>query len=240
LRYHALIPAAGNGSRFSDESPKQYWLLEGKPVIQHAIERLAAAFPLHRTYIALALGDSRFDRAIEARNDVMTLRCGGKTRAQTVRNALDSLTDVAPDDWVLVHDAVRPCVDAASLLRLKDELADDSVGGFLAVPVTGTLKRADGDNRSVRTESRERLWVAQTPQMFRYALLREALSAPGAEDATDEAQAVEALGAKPIIVAGSATNVKITYRDDLDLAAAILAAQRRHHVAPAQGTRSHA
>jgi 2-C-methyl-D-erythritol 4-phosphate cytidylyltransferase len=227
LRYHALIPAAGSGSRFSTELPKQYWLLEGKPVLQHAIERLIAAFPLHRTYVALGLGDTGFDRAIGARDDVTALRCGGQTRAQTVRNALEAMTDVAHDDWILVHDAVRPCVDAASLLRLKDELADDDVGGFLAVPVTGTLKRADHDKRSIRTEPRERLWVAQTPQMFRYAVLHQALSGPDAEHATDEAQAVEAIGAKPIIVAGCTTNVKITYRDDLDLAAAILVAQRR-------------
>jgi 2-C-methyl-D-erythritol 4-phosphate cytidylyltransferase len=227
LRYHAIIPAAGNGSRFSAESPKQYWLLEGKPVLQHAIDRLVAVFPLHRTYVALAIHDTGFDGAIGPRDGVTVLRCGGKTRAQTVRNALEALPDVTPDDWVLVHDAVRPCIDAASLLRLKDELANDSVGGFLAVPVTGTLKRADQDKRSIGTEPRERLWVAQTPQMFRYGVLHEALSAPGAAHTTDEAQAVEALGAKPIIVAGCTTNVKITYRDDLDLAAAILSAQRR-------------
>jgi 2-C-methyl-D-erythritol 4-phosphate cytidylyltransferase len=227
MRYHALIPAAGNGSRFSAESPKQYWLLEGKPVLQHSIERLAAAFPLSRTYVALAIDDSWFERTIGARADVTVLRCGGETRAQTVRNALRALSDVARDDWILVHDAVRPCIDSASLSRLKDELADDSIGGLLAVPVNGTLKRADHNERSIRTESRQDLWQAQTPQMFRYGVLCEALARPGAELATDEAQAVEALGSKPRLVAGSSTNVKITYRDDLQLAAAILACQHR-------------
>jgi 2-C-methyl-D-erythritol 4-phosphate cytidylyltransferase len=232
LRYHAIIPAAGNGSRFSEESPKQYWPLEGKPVLQHVIERLTAAFPLHGTYVALAAGDAWFERTLGTCRSVTTLRCGGKTRAQTVHNALEALTGVAHDDWILVHDAVRPCVDTASLLRLKNELADDNVGGFLAVPVTGTLKRADHDKRSMRTESREHLWVAQTPQMFRYSVLHEALSRPGVEQVTDEAQAVEALGARPIIVAGCTTNVKITYRDDLDLAAAILAAERLRRGSP--------
>ncbi len=227
MRYHALIPAAGNGSRFSAESPKQYWLLDGRPVLRHAIERLASAFPLHGTYVALAIGDTWFERTMEAHPNVTTLRCGGETRAQTVRNALEAMTDAAPDDWILVHDAVRPCVDAASLLRLKDTLSGDSVGGLLAVPVTGTLKRADKDKRSIRTEARDGLWIAQTPQMFRYAVLREAFARPDADHATDEAQAVEALGARPIIVAGCTTNVKITYRDDLELAAAILTAQRR-------------
>jgi len=228
MRYHALIPAAGNGTRFGEESPpKQYWLLEGKPVLQHAIERLAAAFPLHRTYVAVAVDDRWFDREIGVQPNVTSLRCGGKTRAQTVRNALHALSEVADDDWILVHDAVRPCIDAASLLRLKEGLADDVIGGLLAIPVTGTLKRADHNDRSIRTESRNGLWRAQTPQMFRYGVLCAALARPGAEQATDEAQAVEALGSKPRLVTGSTTNVKITYWDDLQLAAAILSTQRR-------------
>jgi 2-C-methyl-D-erythritol 4-phosphate cytidylyltransferase len=227
MRYHALIPAAGNGTRFGAESPKQYWLLEGKPVLQYAIERLAAAFPLHRTYVALAIDDCWFDRVVGIQPNVTTLRCGGDSRAQTVRNALHALSEVAHDDWILVHDAVRPCIDAASLLRLKDELADDNIGGLLAVPLAGTLKRADHGDRSIRTEPREGLWRAQTPQMFRYGVLREALARPGAELATDEAQAVEALGSKPRLITGSTTNLKITYRDDLQLASAILSTQRR-------------
>ena len=224
MRYHALIPAAGTGVRFGGGgSPKQYWPLEGKPVLLHAIERLAATLPLHRTYVAIATQDPWFDHAIGVRPGVTVLRCGGETRAQTVRNALRAISDADGDDWIVVHDAVRPCIDAVSLLRLKDELGDDAIGGLLAVPVVGTLKRADHNGRSIRTEPRDGLWRAQTPQMFRYRVLCDALDRPGAEQSTDEAQAIEACGAQPRLIAGSTTNIKITYPDDLKLAAAILA-----------------
>ena len=120
----------------------------------------------------LAADDPWFDHAIGARERVTVLRCGGATRAETVRNALQEMTDVAGDDWIVVHDAVRPCVDAASLLRLRRELADDDTGGLLAIPMTSSLKRVGGDMRVVGTEPRDGLWQAQTPQMFRYGVLR--------------------------------------------------------------------
>ena len=151
MRYHALIPAAGNGSRFRGDSPKQYWMLEGKPVLVHSLERLAAAFPLQQSYVAIAPGDRWYDPAIGARPGVTVLRCGGATREETVRNALAALTDVDGDDWIVIHDAVRPCVDAASLSRLREELSEDPVGGLLALPVVGTLKRADTTGRSAAT-----------------------------------------------------------------------------------------
>jgi 2-C-methyl-D-erythritol 4-phosphate cytidylyltransferase len=226
IRYHALIPAAGTGSRFAAGLPKQYALLDGKPVLQHAMERLAAGFRLHGIYVALAPDDRWYERAIGVRDCVTPLRCGGRTRAETVRNALAAISDAGSSDWIVVHDAARPCIDASSLLRLKYVVADDPVGGILATPVVAALKRADADGRIARSESREALWQAQTPQMFRYAVLREALARPGAEDALDEAQAVEALGARPRLIAGNANNLKISYPDDLLLAAAILAAER--------------
>ncbi len=227
MRYHALIPAAGTGSRFRGDLPKQYWMLEGKPVLAHSIDRLAAAVALQQVYVAVAPGDCWIEEAIGARHGVTILRCGGATRAATVRNALQSLAEVGATDWILIHDAVRPCIDAASLLRLQRELEDDAVGGLLALPVVGTLKRADAEGRCLRTEPREGLWRAQTPQMFRYRVLCEALALPGAAQCTDEAQAVEALGAKPRLVTGNPANLKITYPDDLALAAAIMSAQQR-------------
>jgi len=226
LRYHALIVAAGTGSRFASETPKQYALLDGKPVLQHAIERLAAGMPLQRIYVAIARDDRWCDRAIRAERVVTPLRCGGATRAATVRNALDAFVDVANDDWVVVHDAARPCVDRASLRRLLRELADDAVGGLLAIPVVSALKLADDSGRVAGTQPREGLWQAQTPQMFRYGILRDALAQPGSADAVDCAQAVEALGMRARLVAGSASNLKISYPEDLMLAAAILAAER--------------
>jgi 2-C-methyl-D-erythritol 4-phosphate cytidylyltransferase len=225
MSFHALIAAAGNGFRFGAELPKQYMLLHGKPVLQHSLERLASAFSLATTYVVVAPDDHWIDAAIGERSGVVVLRCGGNSRGASIRNALDAMSDVAGDDWIVVHDAVRPCIDRASLLRLQIELEDDDVGGMLAVPVASTLKRADPSSRVLRTEPRAGLWQAQTPQMFRFGLLHEALSQPGAEGVTDEAQAMEALGKKPRLVQGSRTNIKITYSEDLRLAEAILAAE---------------
>ena len=237
MRYHAVIPAAGNGSRFEGDSPKQYRLLQGKPLLLHSIERLMAALPLAQTYVAIAAHDRWYGKAIGDIAGVTVLRCGGTTRHETVSNALAALVDAADDDWVLVHDAVRPCIDAASLLRLRQELAHDAVGGLLGLPVVSTLKRADAEGRSARTENRDGVWHAQTPQMFRYRVLRDALANVGAAHCTDEAQAVEAMGLRPRLVTGSPHNVKITYPDDLTLAAAIMSAQQhvqQHAPRPAQ------
>ena len=222
-RYFALIPAAGTGSRFGATTPKQYARIDGKAVLQHAIERLALGLPLERIYVVVSPDDAWFDREIASRSDVAVLRCGSTLRAQSVANAIATLDDVDDDDWIAVHDAVRPCVDVDSLGRLQRELANDPVGGLLAVPVAATLKRGDAQGRSVRTEPREGLWLAQTPQMFRYRVLREAFSRGGFEQSTDEAQAVEAMGARPRLVMGNAANLKITYPDDLRLAQLILA-----------------
>jgi 2-C-methyl-D-erythritol 4-phosphate cytidylyltransferase len=225
MRYHALIPAAGGGARFGGDIPKQYSLLAGKPVLQHALERLAANLPLFMTYVLLANDDHWFDRLIGVPEQVKVVRCGGATRAETVRNALREMSGMDTDDWIVVHDAVRPCVDAASLRRLQRELADDETGGLLAIPMTGSLKRAGVDMRVVGTEPRDGLWQAQTPQMFRYDVLRGAFSQAGIEPMTDEAQIVEAFGRRPKLVEGHPNNLKITYPDDLRLAAAILAAE---------------
>ena len=225
MRFFALIAAAGYGLRFGAELPKQYSPLHGKPVLQHSIDRLASGLPLAMTYVVVAPDDPWFDAAIGEQAGIIVLRCGGATRAASVGNALAAMSGVAADDWIVVHDAARPCIDKASLRRLQDELADDPVGGILALPVAGTVKRADAANRIARTEPRAGLWEAQTPQMFRYGLLRDALARPGALQATDEASAIEWLGAHPRLVQGSATNLKITYPADLRLAAAILDAQ---------------
>ena len=151
----------------------------------------------------------------------------GATRAATVLNGLQAMQDdVDENDWVLVHDAARPGLNQALLDRLLDSLQADSVGGLLAIPLADTLKRADTENRVANTEPRESLWQAQTPQMFRYAMLKEALErAAGAP--TDEAQAIEALGYKPKLVPGELRNLKVTYPQDLAIAEAILNADER-------------
>ena len=226
MSYYALLPAAGNGFRFGSGVPKQYSLLHGKPVLQHSLERLAASLALTMTFVVLAKDDHWFDAAIPPQSGVTVLRCGGESRAASIRNALARLSDLADDHWIVVHDAVRPCVAPESLSRLQSELADDRVGGLLAIPVSGPLKRACDDGRTVHTEAGVGLWRAQTPQMFRYGVLRNAFARPGAEHSPDEADAVTAMGLKPRLIPGTATNIKITFPEDLILAAAILSAER--------------
>ena len=232
-RVVALVPAAGGGRRFGGDAPKQYALLAGRAVLACTLDRLAAALSPLRVVVALAPDDNYYYAVIGARDSVETLRCGGDTRAATVANALAALAArCEEDDWILVHDAARPCVPVEVVLRLTSELASDAVGGLLAVPMSDTLKRENAANpgRVLRTEERTGVWLAQTPQMFRFGILRAAFALPGALATTDEAQAVEALAAtgacaQPRLVAGSAQNIKVTYPSDLALARAILATQ---------------
>jgi 2-C-methyl-D-erythritol 4-phosphate cytidylyltransferase len=228
-RTFVLVPAAGGGARFGGALPKQYALLAGVPVLARTLERLATAVAPAATFVAIAADDLHFERMAGRPADVVALRCGGATRAATVRNALAALAGrCADDDWILVHDAARPCVPRDALARLAEHLRDEPVGGLLAVPVADTVKRSDGDAdapRAAATVPRGGLWLAQTPQAFRYAVLTRAFAAATADACTDEAQAVEALGLAPRLVRGSPANLKITYPEDLALAAAILAAQ---------------
>jgi 2-C-methyl-D-erythritol 4-phosphate cytidylyltransferase len=224
-----LVPAAGGGSRFGGSAPKQYAAIAGVPVLARTLARLRDGVPADATYVVLAADDLHYERMAGRPADVDVLRCGGATRAQTVRNALAALRDAcADDDWVLVHDAARPCVPRDALARLVAHLRDEPVGGLLAVPVADTLKRGDADADAPRvsdTVPRTGLWQAQTPQMFRYGVLARAFADDAALTCTDEAQAVERSGGAPLLVRGSPANLKITFPDDIELAAAILAAQ---------------
>jgi 2-C-methyl-D-erythritol 4-phosphate cytidylyltransferase len=232
-RLYGVIPAAGGGTRFGAGTPKQYARLAGVPLLARTLDRLQPGLPFESVLVALASDDAWYEHAIGPRAGVEALRCGGLTRGETVRNALRELEGrAAGDDWVLVHDAARPCVPQAALLRLIGQLWDDEIGGLLAIPVADTLKRADtfagrsaDAPRVVATEDRAALWQAQTPQMFRYRVLVRALADDEALAATDEAQAVERLGLRPRLVPGSPANLKVTWPEDLALAAAILAAE---------------
>ena len=226
-RYFAIVPAAGSGSRFGAGKPKQYLDLLGRPLIFHTLAALTACPAIERVWVVLSPEDRDWDRhdwsPLGAKLE--TVRCGGDTRAESVRNGLRAAAMVATDDdWVLVHDAARPCLSAAMLDTLFETLAADPVGGILAVPVADTMKRQDAEQRIAATEPRDGLWQAQTPQMFRYGLLSEALARCTA--VTDEAGAVEALGLRPKLVRGDATNLKVTYPADLALAAMILRARK--------------
>jgi 2-C-methyl-D-erythritol 4-phosphate cytidylyltransferase len=222
-RYFGLVPAAGSGSRFSADILKQYSPLAGKPMLHHAVERLLAAPEVEIVFVVLPPGDAEFRKhdwnAFGAR--LAPLYCGGASRRDSVLNGLVAAASaVDPNDWILVHDAARPCLGKAELRRLIDEAGGDEIGGILAVPVGDTLKRADDELRILETESRNGLWRAQTPQMFRHGMLMRALR--DAAHVTDEAGAVEALGYRPKLVEGSTKNLKVTFASDLDIAEHIL------------------
>ena len=206
-------------------APKQYLELARRPLLYHALRTLANDRRIDRVFVVLAPGDEHFTRMDRRMlgSKIEPLYCGGQTRAASVFNGLLAARDtIAASDWVLVHDAARPCLGREELDRLFGELQDDDTGGLLAVPVADTVKRANRDARVANTEPRDNLWLAQTPQMFRYRLLIDALRAADPAAVTDEARAIEGLGLKPRLVMGSATNIKVTFAEDLALAELIL------------------
>ena len=222
---HALIPAAGTGSRLGAALPKQYLEIAGRPLLYHALLALAQHPRVEQVFVVLAQGDDRFARYDwrDLGERIKPLYCGGETRAASVFNGLLAARDtIAGSDWVLVHDAARPCLGREELDRLLGELEEDDTGGLLAVPVADTLKRANRDLRVAATEPRDNLWLAQTPQMFRYRLLIEALRAADPAAVTDEATAIEGLGLKPRLVMGDSRNIKVTFPEDLAIAELIL------------------
>src|SRR3954469_15533540 len=211
----------------SGPAPKQYVALAGKPMLWHSVRALSVP-QVSAVFVVLAPGDAQFARhdwsAFEGK--LHPLYCGGATRRDSVLNGLMNVRgEVDADDWMLVHDAARPCVPAADLRRLMEEGAADAIGAILALPVADTVKTAAKDEAGVQriaaTQDRSQLWLAQTPQMFRTGLLAQALSQ--AAGATDEASAVEKMGLKPRLVLGSRQNLKITYPEDVAIAEAILA-----------------
>lgn len=221
-----IVPAAGSSRRIATSSvPKQYLQLCGRSVIEWAITPFLERADCERVVVVLAAGDRRWSEQSLARHPRILTATGGAERVDSVRAGLRALAqDAAQNDWVLVHDAARPCLRAADLSQLIDELDGDGVGGLLGAPVVDTLKRADASDRVEATVPRASLWRALTPQMFRYSVLDRGLRA--AHDAgaapTDEAQAVEALGLQPRLVRGDPDNIKITLAEDIERAARLL------------------
>jgi 2-C-methyl-D-erythritol 4-phosphate cytidylyltransferase len=228
VRRWAVVPAAGRGERFGGSRPKQYVPLLGRPVLSWSLAALLAEPSIRGIVVALAPGDRRFARLPEARDPRVRSCPGGTRRELSVANALAALAGEARDeDWVLVHDAARPCLHPDDLRALLDVVGEDAVGGLLALPLSDTLKAADPRGCCARTLPRDGLWRALTPQMIRYGVLRRALalSIERKRAVTDEAAAVEALGLRPRLVAGRADNIKVTLPGDQAMAAAILAAR---------------
>jgi 2-C-methyl-D-erythritol 4-phosphate cytidylyltransferase len=227
-KYFALIPAAGTGARIGSATPKQYHLINGRPMLWHALHPFHAHPRIERIFLVLSPADAWFAQLrwdqLSPKLDV--LRCGGESRARTVLNGLLAIAGrVAAEDQVLVHDAARPCLTGRAIDRLIERAGNNEAGGLLAEPLADTLKRADAHGGIVRTEPREGLWRAQTPQMFRYGLLVKALGTGSLDGLTDEAGAVERLGLHPLLVESGAANLKVTYAEDLRLAGLILNSQ---------------
>lgn len=238
-KYFVLIPAGGNGARMAGPSPKQYGILNGQAVLLYGLKLFSAYEKITQIFVVVAPGDLAWQQ-LPALPKVTFLSCGGETRAQTVANGLAELSAlVASDDWIIVHDAARPCLKRHHLEQLIDALADDPVGGLLAVPITDTLKRSDAAGRVLKTEARENIWAAQTPQMFRFGLLKGAL-ANVSEGITDDSQAIENLGHAPKLVAADSSNLKITFPEDMTLAEQILGATPPTKMRIGQGFDVHA
>lgn len=221
--HFALLPAAGVGARMGAAHPKQYLDIHGRPMIWHAIRAFERHAGIARTYVVISQDDewwSTYDWS--GFEKLRVLRRGGATRAESVLNGLAAIAaEVDAEDWVLVHDAARPCLTQDLLDKLMDELADDPVGGILAAPVADTLKREGQGGRIAETVPRAGLWGAQTPQMFRHGQLREALEKAG-NQVTDEASALEFMGLAPRLVESDLGNLKVTYPLDLELATVLL------------------
>lgn len=230
-RYWFVIPAAGIGSRMSAEKPKQYLVLGDKTILEHTLLRILTLPNLAGIVVPLNSEDTYWTSLTILQHPLVHTIHGGASRADSVLNGLNYLADKAHAlDWVLVHDAARPCVTLSSIQKLCDELVGSDIGGILAVPVSDTLKQVANNNEIQTTVDRSPLWQAQTPQLFRYKLLRDCLiqSLANNEIITDESSAVELCGYKPQVVEGRNDNIKITRPDDLLLAEFILTQQEKH------------
>lgn len=214
-RYVALIPAAGTGARMGANSPKQYLTIGGKSILQHTVNAFLKFPGVSHTYVVVSEDDALIDDYLQKADRLTILRCGGATRRDSVRNGLTYLADkLDAQDWVLVHDAARPGLTSALLQKLIDQVGTHAVGGLLALPVVDTVKRVQ--EGKVETVCRDGLWLAQTPQMFRYAMLCDALDQ--AAQVTDESSALELMGYAPLLVEGHACNLKVTLPADLLMA----------------------
>jgi 2-C-methyl-D-erythritol 4-phosphate cytidylyltransferase len=225
--FWAVIPAAGIGRRMGTEIPKQYLSVNGRRIIDWSIDAMLSHPLIDGLSVALAVDDPWWSESEYAEHPDVVRVDGGRERSDSVLSALLELgRRVSPDDWVLVHDAARPCLRRDDITRLIEVAREHPVGGLLGMPVRDTMKRSDARGEIRETVSREHLWHAFTPQMFRLRPLTEALQAARstARDITDEASAMEAEGLAPRLVEGRGDNLKITRPDDLALAEFYLSA----------------
>ena len=220
-KYWAVVPAAGSGSRMQSDVPKQYLNVLDKRIIEHTLSLFISSKRVQQVVVCLPNSDHIFKALTVAESTKVSVTEGGDSRAQSVLNGLIALKalNANDNDWVLVHDAARPCFTNYQLNHLIDELADDDIGGIMAVRAKDTLKLSDTANRIKETVDRSIIWQAQTPQMFRFGLLKKSLSTAIRQKATitDEASALEWAGYQPKLIEGDARNIKVTTPEDLAL-----------------------
>ncbi len=220
-RYWAVIPAAGAGARMGSETPKQYFIVHGRTVLEHAVERFSRHPRISGVIVALARDDRRWNQLPCAGESKVRRVAGGAERCHSVLNALHALSATTDaNDWVLVHDAARPCLRAADIDRMIEVLSAHPIGGILGAPVRDTMKRSGKSGEIEETVDRNGLWHAMTPQMFRLGMLSESLARAidQGQRVTDEAQAMELAGYAPLLVEGHPDNIKVTRPQDLALA----------------------
>jgi len=222
-QYWVVIPAAGVGTRMQADRPKQYLPLLDRTVIEYTLACFTSHPRITGIVVALSAGDPYWPTLdIPSRVPIYVAE-GGAERCHSVLNGLEVVTGHAADetDWVLVHDAARPCLTRQDIDKLIHTVEEDEVGGILAVPVRDTMKRDNDAGRISHTEERDGLWHALTPQMFRLGSLRDAIRQALVDgfEVTDEASALEHLGLQPILVEGRGSNIKVTRPEDLALAA---------------------
>lgn len=224
----AIMPAAGIGRRMQAKIPKQYLNVHGQPIIATSLARIGALKFVNRIVVMLNPDDTIWPTLSLAGNPKIVCQPGGENRYQSVLYGLRYLQAFAAElDWVLVHDAARPCVRLKDVNRLMDAIHQHPVGGLLGAPVENTLKLVDANSEISRTVDRQQMWAAYTPQIFRFGLLLNALEAvdKSSKTVTDEATALELLGYRPLMVEGNRDNIKVTQPSDLNLATQILSSQ---------------
>lgn len=217
-RYWVVIPAAGVGSRMGVDKPKQYISINGKTILEYTIDCFLHRKEIEKIIVAISPTDDYWPSLSISKNERVITAPGGAERYQSVLNSLHLLSDKADDDdWVLVHDAARPCLEQKAIDRLISVLREHDVGGILALPCRDTMKRVNGEGEIEKTVDRESLWHAQTPQMFKYKKLMSAIDDALTHNVfiTDESMAMERFGYKAMIVQGQHENIKITHKDDL-------------------------
>ncbi|NOX27999.1 MAG: 2-C-methyl-D-erythritol 4-phosphate cytidylyltransferase [Gammaproteobacteria bacterium] len=222
------MPAAGSGSRMQADIPKQYLRIADKTILERSIECFIDHPGIKGIVLAISKDDAYWPDIADKFPNVITVE-GGKERFQSVLNGLKELSEKAnADDWVLVHDAARPCLRRSDIDKLMSTLSQHSVGGLLGLPMADTVKRCEGNGAVVKTVPRHDLWRALTPQMFRLEALISALEHALADKATvtDEASAMERMGLQPQMVAGHSDNIKVTHPEDLELACLYLSERR--------------